>query len=76
MTEHENPVIIEPSNFDWKKIKEIYDDKCFADNNFNCYRIRNCLNKIPAGVIELLLNLNKRIEELEFKIKQLEGENK
>lgn len=68
-TEHENPIILEPSSFTWNEIKETYKDKYFKEDNFNCYRIRNCLNKIPAGIIELLLNLNKRIEELEFKLR-------
>ena len=64
---HKNPIIIEPSVFTWRELKEIYEDKDFGEDND--YRMRNVINKVPRGIMELLFNLNKRIEELEEDLK-------
>lgn len=65
MTKHKDGIIIEPSSHDWKLLKEIVKDKIFNDEDFY---IRHALNSIPIAITELLINLNKRVEELEFKI--------
>ena len=66
-TKHKNPIIIEPSEFTWKELKEIYEDKAFG-NDLD-YRMRNTINKVPRAIMELLFNLNKRVEELEYQLK-------
>ena len=68
ITKHKDGIIINPTIHDWKLLKEIEEEKCFDKED---YYIRHALNSIPIAVTQLLLNLNKRIEELEYEVKDL-----
>ena len=62
MAKHKDGIIINPSMHDWRLIKEIVKEKAFDNED---YEIRHSLDSIPIAVTELLLNLNKRLEDLE-----------
>lgn len=69
-----NPMIIdEVSSFDWNYIREKVRNKDFDDNSF---RVNNALNKTHLVILNLLLNLNKRLDNLEYKFREIENDRK
>jgi len=53
---------------DWREIKKRFQDKLPPDDDK--FRINHHLN-INFPILSLLINLNKRIEELEYQLKEL-----
>lgn len=65
----EKKILWNVSEFDWRRFKERFDEKVPEDDN--SYRINYTLNHVPLVISALLVDLNKRVKELEEEIKSL-----
>jgi hypothetical protein len=66
---NDKKILWDVSSFDWNFFKERFRDKLPEDDNQ--YRINYTLNHVPLVISALLVNLNKRVEELESEIREL-----
>jgi len=69
MPNNDYKILWDVSCIDWREIRERFQDKLPSDDDK--FRINHHLN-INFPIFSLLINLNKRIEELEYQIKELQ----
>lgn len=69
MPDNDYEMLWEVSKFDWQEVKKRFEDKL---PNKDAQRLNKHLN-VSFPLVALLVNLNKRVEELEYELNEIKG---
>ena len=74
MPNNDYKILWDVSSFDWREVEKRFQEKFPEEDTM--FKLNCALNKTPLVVFSLLTNLNKRVEELEYELKELKSTQK